>query len=263
MTTNIDNTERIPVKEIDYLEEDKQIRGQNYVCLSFISPEDVILNKEVFTFNKFIGQFGKDVKEMLENVKTKYPESEDMIQTIIENYSYVFEQKELQDQYSFYKTQNHDDINKDYYANNEFQTSIRGIKVRGVFDTIDEARIRAKVLNKMGDKFNIYVGQVGCWCPWSPDPNMLEDQEYAETELNTLMKKYKDNMSIRDLDFETRKTDKLSQLNNKVKIVSSIPNTATPIGSSVFDIGNKAESVDAGLQNVDAWTQRKAKENID
>ena len=261
MAKYIDKTERIPVKETDFLNEDKPLRGQNYVCLSFLSPEDVILNKEVFTFNKFIGQFGKDVKEMLESVKTKYPESEDMIQTIIENHGYIFNQQELQDQYAFYKTQNYDELNKDYYANNEYQTSIRGIKVRGVFDTVDEARIRAKVLNKIGDKFNIYVGQVGCWCPWSPDPNMLEDQEYAESELNTLMKKYKDNMSLRDLDFETRKTDKLSQLNNKVKIVSSIPNNAVPVGASVDDVENQQQSVDAGLQDIDAWSQRKAENN--
>ena len=33
-------------KETDYLDEDKPIRGQNYVCLSFLSPEDVLANKD-------------------------------------------------------------------------------------------------------------------------------------------------------------------------------------------------------------------------
>ena len=34
-------------KEIneDFLEADDTIRGQNYVCLSFISPENVLKNK--------------------------------------------------------------------------------------------------------------------------------------------------------------------------------------------------------------------------
>ena len=36
--------------EQDFLESDKQIRGQNYVCLSFISPENVLKNKEIFKF---------------------------------------------------------------------------------------------------------------------------------------------------------------------------------------------------------------------
>ncbi len=36
----------VKIKERDYLDEDKQIKNQNYCLLSFISPEDVIKNKE-------------------------------------------------------------------------------------------------------------------------------------------------------------------------------------------------------------------------
>ena len=83
------------------------------------------------------------------------------------------------------------------------------MKIRGVFDTTEEAKIRAEVLKRSGDKFDIFLGQVGCWCPFSPNPEDLQDQEYAETELNTLMKKYKNNMDIRDIDFEKRKQKKI------------------------------------------------------
>ena len=34
----------------DYLEEDKPIPGQKYVCLSFISPEKVLDDKNTFNF---------------------------------------------------------------------------------------------------------------------------------------------------------------------------------------------------------------------
>jgi hypothetical protein len=37
-------------KYVDLLDEDKPIGGQKYVCLSFISPEDHIKNKELFFF---------------------------------------------------------------------------------------------------------------------------------------------------------------------------------------------------------------------
>ena len=43
----------VPTKEVDYLDEDKPLRGQNYVCLSFLSPEDVLNNKEVFYFEHY------------------------------------------------------------------------------------------------------------------------------------------------------------------------------------------------------------------
>ena len=35
-------------EKIDYLEVDEQIPGQNYVCLSFVSPEALIESKEGF-----------------------------------------------------------------------------------------------------------------------------------------------------------------------------------------------------------------------
>ena len=40
-------------KKVDYLEVDDVIPGQNYVCLSFLSPEELIQNKEAFNTAKF------------------------------------------------------------------------------------------------------------------------------------------------------------------------------------------------------------------
>ena len=88
---------------------------------------------------------------------------------------------------------------------------MRGIKIRGVFDTIEEAKNRSEFLKKIDNKFDIFIAQVGCWCPWSPNPNDLQNQEYAETQLNTLMKQYKDNMDSKDELFEQRKTNLMSK----------------------------------------------------
>jgi hypothetical protein len=40
---------------------------------------------------------------------------------------------------------------------------------------------------------------VGKWLPWDPSPSAIPDQEYAEDQLNTLMKKYKENEEAREL----------------------------------------------------------------
>ena len=37
----------------DYLEVDKSIPGQNYACISFVSPEKVLKQKEMFMFENF------------------------------------------------------------------------------------------------------------------------------------------------------------------------------------------------------------------
>ena len=43
-------------KNEDFLEVDPQIRGQNYCCISFVSPEETLQNKDIFFVNKvFIG----------------------------------------------------------------------------------------------------------------------------------------------------------------------------------------------------------------
>ena len=44
------------IKE-DFLEVDQNIPGQNYVCLSFVSPEKILKEKEVF-FNTSFGVQG-------------------------------------------------------------------------------------------------------------------------------------------------------------------------------------------------------------
>lgn len=203
------SSEVVPTKEIDYLDEDKPIRGQNYVCLSFISPEDVLVDKEVYMFSKFLEGFSSQLDGLLTNLKTKYPDDEALINVIKENNSHLFDVKEMQEQYKFYKGLNNYELESEFLKLNNFKTSMRGIKVRGVFDTLKEAQTRAEVLKRMGDKFDIYVGTVGCWCPWSPNPEDLQDQEYSESTLNTLMKKYKENQQSRDELYEKRKQEKL------------------------------------------------------
>lgn len=201
----------VSTKEVDYLDEDKSIRGQNYVCLSFISPEDVLANKDVFAFDKFLAHFSKELSTMLDMLQQKYPEDKNMFVSLRENNNHYFNESELQEQYRFFRRNNNAEIDREYLEKNDFRTCVRGIKVRGSFETLKEAQIRAEVLKKMGDKFDIFIGQVGCWCPWSPNPEDLENQEYAETQLNTLMKKYRENMQLKDQFFEQRKQDKIEQ----------------------------------------------------
>ena len=46
-------------KKVDYLEVDDPIPGQNYVCLSFVSPEELIESKEAFKVSKFLQSYCK------------------------------------------------------------------------------------------------------------------------------------------------------------------------------------------------------------
>ena len=237
------SSEVVSTKECDYLDEDKPIRNQNYCLLSFVSPEDVLLNKETFYFNKFLDNFAKDMKTLFDGIQSKYPDSSDLIDTIKTNHGYIFNSTEMNDQFKFFKSCNSSEIEADFHRENNFMTTMRGIKVRGVFDTMEEAKNRSEFLKRTDDKFNIYIAQVGCWCPWSPDPNDLQNQEYAETQLNTLMKQYKQNMQNKDEIFENRKNDLIDKSKaNKNKTTGNI---------EVDDLASE-------LQDIDPWSASKA-----
>lgn len=224
----------VSTKEVDFLDEDKPIRGQNYVCMSFLSPEEVLQDKESFVFTKYVEKFSKDLSELMSGLKEKYPDDKGILETLMENHDFLFDPKRMQDNYEFFKSVHGQDAEREFNEKNDFRTSVRGIKVRGVFDTLKEAQMRAEVLKRMGDKFNIYVGQVGCWCPWSPNPDELQESEYAETQLNTLMKKYKENLLLRDQYYEERKTAKIEAAKKAAEeaasatVVTELENAADP-----------------------------------
>lgn len=235
-------TDTVSTKEVDYLDEDKAIRGQNYVLLSFVSPEDVIVNKEAYYFTRFLNQFSKDMQTLFTGLQAKYPDAKDLVETVKTNHLYISDPKEMDDQYKYFKSAHSADIESEYHRENNFQTSIRGLKVRGVFDTLDEAKNRSEFLKKVDNKFDIFIGQVGCWCPWSPNPNDLQNQEYSETQLNTLMKKYKENMENKDIVFEQRKQQHIDLAKKNV--------------SEAAEVSQLADT----MEKVDPWTERKSEQ---
>ena len=203
------NINEVSTKEQDFLDQDAPIRNQNFVCMSFLSPEDVLKNKEVYFVSNFVDTLGKQVRELLASLEEKYPQDKQIIDTVRENHQHFMEEEALQSEYKVFLDMNAAQLEKKFYEQNGFRTTIRGFKVRGVYDTYPEATNRAQVLKKSGDKFDIFVAQVGCWCPWSPNPSDLENQEYAETQLNTLMKGYHENNQKKDEYYEMRKKDRL------------------------------------------------------
>jgi hypothetical protein len=270
--SEVESTNVTSVREVDYLDEDKPIRGQNFVLLSFLSPEDVLVNKEAYMFTQFITKFSNDMTTLLDGIQSKYSDSKDFIDSIKENNSHIFNPKDMSEQYAFYKSINNHDLESSFHRDNNFTTSIRGIKVRGVFDTLDEAKNRSEFIKRIDNKFNIYIAQVGCWCPWSPNPDSLENQEYAETQLNTLMKEYKKNMNDKDVVFENRKS---TLFNNKdtQAITDEVPPTEPSVESpaevsvepsseqstepSVAPEPIEMSEIKQSIEQVDTWSAQK------
>tara|TARA_B100000405_G_scaffold193719_1_gene135767 strand:+ start:1641 stop:2366 length:726 start_codon:yes stop_codon:yes gene_type:complete len=198
----------LPVKERDLLEQDPPIRGQNYACLSFISPEEVLKNKEAFYFENYIQHFSAKVNELFTGLEKSYADESDKFRSIKEEFEYLFDPDKINDAYKNFTAANTDVLNKEFDTKNEFQTSIRGLKIRGVYDSVPEAQARCEQLRKIdADKFNIFISEVGMWCPWSPNPNDIKDQEFALDSLNTLIHEYDKNTENKNAHYAERKRD--------------------------------------------------------
>jgi hypothetical protein len=103
---------------------------------------------------------------------------------------------------------------------------------------------RAKTLQKLDPDFNVYVGQVGFWLPWDPEPSEVPDQEYADDQLNQLMKKYKENESQRDEFSESMKRERIG---------AAKPRTAPP----TFGAASGAEAPSGIFGEEDPFMKRK------
>ena len=208
--------ELVPCEKQDFLDQDPPIRGQRFACLSFVSPEDTLANKEAFVMRRFLDALGKDVQAMLDNVEAKYgaldPEVRQSVRMVRERHGYLRTDEEMQDELRAFRALHGSELDEEFAKNNGFRTSVRGIKIRGVYETLEEASVRAQKLKKRDPRFDIFISEVGCWCPWSPDPEHVKDSQHAETQLNTLVKKYQEVQELRDEVYEQRKKDMLLRL---------------------------------------------------
>lgn len=215
MPLNMESKELVTVKEQDYLDQDPPLRGQSYVCMSFVSPEDTLQRKELFTVHKFLEHLSGDLDVLLGNLKDKFEGDDaikEMVSSLREKYAYMWKLEELGAEYDFYRHSKQLELDKEFNVKNDFQTSVRGIKIRGVYEDMQEAISRAKAIKRFDDKFHVYIAQMGCWCPWSPNPDDVAEHEYAETHLNTLVKKYKENQTKKDQLYDDRKKQMMQNI---------------------------------------------------
>jgi hypothetical protein len=198
---------------VDYLEVDNPIPGQNYVCLSFVSPEKTLKERELFLFNKFMnqrcGEWELKLDEITKDCSEEYKSriNNDIKEVLRKELKFTL--SEFKSNFEDFKYKYNEDLDKAFSRIAGTQTSVRGVKVRGVYDSIQEAERKAKELQRKDRSFHVFVGQVGYWLPWDPNADRVDDEEYLEEDLNNLMKEYKKNEASRDIFYEEQKREKL------------------------------------------------------
>jgi len=232
-------------KYVDLLDEDKPLAGQKFVCVSFCSPETILKKKEVFFFEEFLKKwdFNKSMEkfvQFLNFVSYKYNISFDDVSNDFKDF--VTEERNnlvstsLEDDYKTFLDNNETELQKQFDIENNFQTSTRGLKVRGSYPTQEEAELRCKMLREIDDKHDIFVGPVGMWMPWDPEAYKTGKVEYMEEELNQLMSEKQKNESNAKNAFEQRvKESKKKAIEENIKNAEKSGNVLT---QTVDDQGN-------------------------
>ncbi|ADQ91239.1 hypothetical protein BpV2_072c [Bathycoccus sp. RCC1105 virus BpV2] len=92
-----------------------------------------------------------------------------------------------------------------------------GIKIRGAFNSRDEAASHAKRLQKEDATFDIYVVDLYKWLLIPPDPAKIEDVHYTNEKLEELMSGYKENQAQAAQMFAERKRDMIESTSTFMK----------------------------------------------
>ncbi len=160
-----------------------------------------------------------------------------------------------------------------FLTDKENKTTLSGVKVRGAFTKYEEACEHCKKLQAIDPAFNVFVGEMGKWLPFDPNPDSqaVKDSEYANEELNKMMKGYLENQEKAKLYHEQRKNemvrknildnlqsrhDTIKDLKKKVtkakdsSEVESIEKNILEIESQIKKMEEKKAELDVEIENL-------------
>ena len=255
-------------KYVDLLEEDKPIAGQKFTCISFVSPENILKKKDIYYFEEFLKSwdFNKSMEktiQFLNFISYKYKLTFDDIMNDFNEF--VKEEKDnliknsLEDDYKTFIDQNEERLENQFNTTFNFQTSVRGLKVRGVYPSLEEAELRCKMLREIDPNHDVYVGPVGLWMPWEPEAYKTGRVEYMEDELNQLMHEKTKNETFAKNAFEQRvKETKKKAIEENIK---NAKNSGSSLTQNIDSDGNLI-----GVNNMNTQEKtllQKQEENSD
>jgi hypothetical protein len=204
-------------KYVDVLAEDPPISGQRFVSISFISPEKILKNRDLYFFENFVKQwdFTEARKEMTdfihyigynygiptEELLTQYQE---FIKDTTPGKFKKHEKTTIEEDYAAFLDEKQESLQSTFDSENEFKTSVRGIKIRGVYPNEEIAKTKCKELREIDPDNNITFGEVGKWLAWEPDLYSSGNIEYLEPELNQLYQEKIKNEASAKAFFEKR-----------------------------------------------------------
>ena len=239
---------------VDLCEEDQPIAGQKFACLSFVSPDKILKKREVFLFDTFIKRwdFSKSMEryfEFIHFIAYKYSlKAETLISDFnefIKEESVKLQKNGIEDDFKNFIDKEEDKLNEKFNKEHSFQTSVRGLKVRGVYGTQEEAEMKSKLLREKDPSHDIFVGPVGTWLPWDPDAYKTGRVEHMEEELNALHQEKMKNEELAKKEFEERiRETKKQAIRENIEKAQKSGNVLTQTIDEDVNLSGVIENVD-------------------
>jgi len=187
--------------ETDYADVDPSIPGQKYCLMSFVSPPITTYEKLAIIYvNDFLKEYLPEIGAHIDYIK-------------------------VMSRYEQWKIDHPHIMRKLGIA--EFGTpGYEGyVKFRGVFRGVHEAKEYSKKLQD--EKFNIMIGKVGWWLPFSGKKEDAVNQETSNKLLNTMIKRRLENQkkasALHVYRQEMAKLQQQEKINSNVKKMKKLP----------------------------------------
>ena len=228
----------LPISNNEYSNE-KKLECLN-LQMENIIKEKIIANKNYKNRVSSLKEGKNDNKEN-EEVKNDNEENEEVKNDNKENEEVKNDNEENEEvkndneEYNIVKNVNNNELQNDESMENqnyccisfispENNKEVYGLKIRGIFNKLEEANEFSEKLQKI-DKYNhIYIAEINKWLEWNPNPDKIKSQKYENKMLNDIFEKKQENNENLEI-FKAKKNEEELESNLENQLESQLENS--------------------------------------
>lgn len=130
------------------------------------------------------------------------------------------------------------------------------VKIKGVFDSIEDAKHHAKKLQKLDPTFDVFLVEMYKWLPVPPTMSDIQDQVHQDEKLNEIISEHANEQIRTKQFFEERKENLKSGKLDPIETEDYIENKETYL-TKKYNEPSEKESYDDSLQQSQTETLNK------
>jgi len=134
-----------------------------------------------------------------------------------------------------------------------------GVKIKGVFATLEEAKQYSQKINKIDPTFDLFVVELYKWFPVPPSIEDIQDQKFQDDKLNNIIESHKQEQLKAKEFFEARKEELMkgkSEPNDQVQYeapsVEEVPSDPKKDEEPESEKGNEGTTEETKTEDKDS-----------